>query len=88
MLLQIALFYSFLWLSRILLCVCVCVYTQTTYSLSIICQWTFRLFYFLGFVNSADMNTGVHVPFWIRTSSFLYISEEVELIDHHLFLAF
>ena len=31
----------------------------------VICWWTFRLFLWLGFVNSAAMNIGVHVSFLI-----------------------
>ena len=55
-----ALFCSFLWLSSIPLYIC------STSSLSIICWWTFRLCpYVLAIVNSAAMNIGVHVSFWI-----------------------
>ena len=43
----------FLWLNSIPL------YTCTT----LLCQWTFGLFTCLSFVNSAAMNTGVHVSF-------------------------
>ena len=35
---------------------------------SLICQWTFRLLY-PGIVNSAAMNTGLHVSFWIMVFS-------------------
>ena len=44
---------------------CVPLYIWTTSCLSIICQWIFRLFPCLGFVNSAAMNIWAHVSFWV-----------------------
>ena len=35
----------------------------------VLCQWTFRLLPVLAIVNSATMNTGVQVPFWIMVFS-------------------
>ena len=58
MLLQMALFHSFLWLSNILLYIC------TTPSLSTHLQHL-GCFPVFAIVNSAAMNTGVHVSFWI-----------------------
>ena len=51
-----------------IVCVCVCVCVHIISSLSFICQWTFRLFPCLCFVNSA-INTGVYVSFWITVLS-------------------
>ena len=63
MLLKMALFHSFLWLSNIPLCI-------LPYLLYFfICQWTFRLFTFIAIVNSAAMSIGVHVSFGIRVLS-------------------
>ena len=67
MLLQMALFHSFLWLSSIPL------YTIPRFLYPFICQWTFRLFPCLGVVNSAAVNRGkgmvLRVSFWIRVLS-------------------
>ena len=63
MLLQMALFHSFLWLSSIPLCVCV-------YPLHVLYLFMFNgnlgCFYALAIVNSAAVSVGVHVSFWIR----------------------
>ena len=56
MLLQIAVFHSFLWLSNIPL------YILTTYPLSV--DGHLCCFYVLDVVNSAVMNNGVYVSFW------------------------
>ena len=58
MLLQMALFRSFLWLSNIP----VCVYHIFFYPF--ICQLTFRLFPCLGHWKSASMNIRVCISFW------------------------
>ena len=63
MLLQMALFHSFLWLSSIPLCVCV-------YPLHVLYLFMFNgnlgCFHALAIVNSAAVSVGVHVSFWIR----------------------
>ena len=51
------LFHSFLWLSSIPLCIC-------TISL-FICLWELGCFHVLAVVNSAAINTGMHVSFWL-----------------------
>ena len=61
MLLQMALFHSFFWLSNNPLCVCVCVCSHTVSSLSIHLSVDTGCFHVLHTVNSAAMNTGVHV---------------------------
>ena len=64
MLLQMALFYSFLWLSNIPLCIC------TTSSLSIhLSMDILGRFHVLANVTSAAMNIGVPVSFRIRVLS-------------------
>ena len=63
MLLQMALFHSFLWLSSIPLCI------YTTSSLSIH-HGHLGCFHVLAIVNSAAMNIGVHVSFQIRVLIF------------------
>ena len=85
MLLQMVLFYSFLWLSNISLYIFIYIYTHThiyTTSLSIHLSMNrhlgcFRVlairhlgcFHVLAIANSAAMNIGVHVSFWIRVFS-------------------
>ena len=69
MLLQMALFYSFLWLSSIPLCVCIYIYiyiyTYTHHILFIHSSVNEHLvcFHVLATVNSASVNIGVHVSF-------------------------
>ena len=46
-------------------CVWVCVCLHTLHLYSLLCWWTFSWFRVLTIVNSATMNTGVHVSFWI-----------------------
>ena len=64
MLLQMALFHSFLWLSNIPLYIC------TTFLYPFICQWTFMLLPVLATVTNAAMNIRVHLSFWIRVFLF------------------
>ena len=53
-------FHSFLWLSNISL------YTYIPHLLCLfLCWWTFRLIPCPDYVNSAAINIGVHVSFWI-----------------------
>ena len=68
MLLQTALFYSFLWLSNIPLCVfvCVCVYCIFIHS-SV--DEHLGCFHVLTVLNSAAVNIGVHVSFRVRVFS-------------------
>ena len=75
MLLHIALFHSFLWLSNSPL------YTCTTSSLSNPVDGHLGYLHVLAIANSAAMNTGVHVSFQIMGFS-PYISPGVGLQDH------
>ena len=62
---QMTQFHSFLWLSNIPLCIC------TTSSLSICLSMGMSIgcFHDLAIVNSAAVNVGVHVSFWIMVFS-------------------
>ena len=64
MLLQMAPFHSFLWLSTILLCI------YTTSSLTIHISWHLGCFHVLVLVNSTAVNTRVHASFQIRVFIF------------------
>ena len=84
MLLQMALFHSFLWLSSISLCVCVCVCVHV-YCIFFIHSSVYRhlgCFRILAVVDNAALNIGVHVCFQI---SAFFSSEkypEVGFLDH------
>ena len=67
MLLQMALFHSFLWLSSIPLSLYVCIYIYITSSLSILSLYI--QVDALAIVNSAPVNTEVHVSFSVFISS-------------------
>ena len=74
MFLQMALFYSLLWLSNIPLCVCTCVcvyiYIHIYHIFFIHSSVDGHLsFHVLAIVNSAAMNIGVHASTWIMVFS-------------------
>ena len=68
MLLQMAKFHSFLWLSSIWLCVCIYIYIPHPLYL-FICWWTLRL-HILAIVNNTAIKIRVHVSFWINVFVF------------------
>ena len=63
MLLQMALFHSFLWLSSIPLCVCVCVCAHHIFFIHSSVDGHLGCFCVLAVVNSAAMKIGIHVSF-------------------------
>ena len=65
MLLQMALFHSFLWLSNILLCI----YTTSSLSIHLLMDTWVASVSWLLYINSAAMNIWVHVSFRIRVFS-------------------
>ena len=78
MLLQVATFYSFLWLNSIPLCVCVCV---SIISSSV----NGHLGCIRILVNNASVNIGAYMSFWISVSVFC-ICPGVELLGHTIVL--
>ena len=60
MLLQMALFHSFSWLSNIPLCVCINYHIFIYFSV----DGHLGCFHVLAIANSAATNTGVHISFW------------------------
>ena len=79
MLLKMALFRSFLWLSTILVCVCVCVrvcvcvcvhaHACHIFLIHLSANEHLGSFHISAIVNSAVMNIMVHVSFWILVFS-------------------
>ena len=61
----------FLWFSDIPVSVCVCLHTYL---------WHLACLHALGIVNSAAMNTGVHVSFWMRVFIFPGCLPESEVV--------
>ena len=88
MLLQIALFLSFLWMSNISLCVyvcmCVCVCVCVCHIIFIQSSVVGHLgcFHVLAIVNSVAVNIRVHVSFQTEFSSFPDICPVVGLLDY------
>ena len=68
--------------------VCVCVHTCDTSSFNIHLLTDTYILPYLGFVNKADINTGVHVPFQISVFIFTGCILRVELLDHMTVLSF
>ena len=56
--------HSFLWLSNIPVCVCLCMYIPHIFLIHSSASGL-ACFHVLVFVNSAAVNTGMHVTFWI-----------------------
>ena len=69
MLLQMAIFHNFYGWVIFIVCVCVCVCVYIYLLNPIICWWALGGFHVLAIVNSAAMNIGVHVTFWIMVFS-------------------
>ena len=70
MLLQMAEFHSFLWLSSIPLCVCVCVYIYNyIFFIHSSADGHLGCLYALDILNSAAMNIGAHASFLIMIFS-------------------
>ena len=65
MLLQMALFHSCWWLSNISVCVCVCVCAHHILFIHSSVSGYLGCFYVLTIVNSAAVNTGVRISFWM-----------------------
>ena len=74
MLLQMALFHSFLWLSNIPLymyvCVCVYIYIYHIFFIHASVNGHLGCFHVLATINSTEVNIGVHVPFQFRVFVF------------------
>ena len=74
MLLQMALFHSFLWLINSLLYIVLCIYktqirTHHIFFTHFSVDGYLGCFFALGIVNSAGVNIGVHISFWIMVFS-------------------
>ena len=80
MLLQMAKFHSFLWMSGIPLCIC------HVFSIHPFVDGHLGSFYILTIINNAAMNNGVHVPFWINFFGFFcccFIYPEVKFFSSY-----
>ena len=78
MLLQVALFHTFLWLSNILLYI----YIYHIFFIHSSVNGHLGCFHVLGIINSAAMNIGVHVSFQIMDIYSPDIYPVVGLLDH------
>ena len=61
-------------------------YTRTIFLYLFVCWWALRLFPYLGYWNSAAVNVGILVPFWISVWVSVGVYRGVELLSHMVVL--